>query len=84
MHLRVDTTVAERHDVVLSRFDFDPTDALGDEYSLTVALDLGDARRLSAYHSYPLDDSIAAWGTVTCLCRPLRPDSVRGTYEMQT
>jgi hypothetical protein len=23
-----------------------------------------------------------AYGTVTCLCRPLRPDSVRGTYTM--
>jgi hypothetical protein len=70
--------------VVLARFEFDPSEALGDEYSLTVALDLGDARRLSAGHHYPLGDSIPAWGTVTCLCRPMRPDSVRGTYMMQT
>ena len=84
VRLRVDTTVSGRHDVVLARFDFDPSDALGDEYSLTVALDLGDARQLSANHSYSLGDSIPAYATVTCLCRPLRPDSVRGTYEMQT
>jgi hypothetical protein len=84
VHLRVDTNVAERHDVVLARFDFDPSEGLGDEYSLTVALDLGDARQLSAEHRYSLGDSIPAWGTVTCLCRPLRPDSVRGTYVMQT
>ncbi|HEY7192614.1 MAG TPA: hypothetical protein VH439_02655 [Gemmatimonadales bacterium] len=84
VRLRVDTTVAERHDVVVASFDFDPSDALGDEYSLTVALDLGDARRLSANHRYSLGDSIPAYATVTCLCRPLRPDSVRGTYVMQT
>lgn len=84
VHLRVDTTVAERHDVLLARFDFDPSDASGDEYALTVALDLGDARRLASNRAYSLGDSIPADGTVTCLCRPLRPDSVRGTYTMQT
>jgi hypothetical protein len=84
VHLRVDTTVAERHDVVLARFDFDPSDGDGDEYALTVALDIGDARRLSANRAYSLGDSIPAFGTVTCLCRPLRPDSVRGSYTMQT
>jgi len=84
VRLRVDTTVAERHDVVLARFDFDPSDGLGDEYSLTVALDLGDAQRLSANHSYSLGDSIPAYATVACLCRPLRADSVRGTYVMET
>lgn len=84
VRLRIDTAAAERHDVVLARFDFDPSDALGDEYSLTVALDLGDTRRLSANHPYLLGDSIPAHATVTCLCRPLKPDSVRGTYVMQT
>ena len=84
VRLRVDTNVVERHDVVLARFDFNPSEAEGDEYSLTVALDLGDARRLAANHPYSLGHSIPAHGTVTCLCRPLRPDSVRGTYEMQT
>ena len=84
VHLGVDTNVVERHDVVLARFDFDPSEAEGDEYSLTVALDLGDARRFSANHPYSLGDSIPAYATVTCLCRPLRPDSVRGNYEVQT
>ena len=85
IRLRVDTLgIAERHDIVLARFDFDPSDAIGDEYSLTLGLDLGDVRRLSADHPYAVGDSIRAYGTVTCLCRPLRPDSVRGMYTMQT
>jgi len=84
VHLRVDTTVADRHDVVLARFDFDPSEGDGDEYALTIALDLVDARRLSANRPYPLGDSLKAHATVSCLCRPLRPDSVRGTYTMQT
>ncbi|MEX2155691.1 MAG: hypothetical protein WD773_02495 [Gemmatimonadales bacterium] len=85
VHLRVDTTgVTDRHDVVLARFDFDPSEGAGDEYALTVALEIGDARQLSANRPYSLGDSIPAYGTVTCLCRPLRPDSVGGTYTMQT
>jgi len=84
VRLRADTGFTERHDVVVARFDFDPSEAVGDEYSLTVALDLGDVLRLSANHPYPIGDSIRAYATVTCLCRPLRPDSVRGTYVVQT
>lgn len=85
VRLRVDTAgVTERHDVVLARFDFNPTEGSGDEYALTVALDLGDVMRLSANRAYPLKDSIPAYGTVTYLGRPLRPDSVRGTYMVQT
>ena len=84
VRLRVDTGLTDRHDVVLARFDFDPSEALGDEYALTIALDLGDVRRLSVNHPYSLGDSIPAYTTVTCLCRPLRPDSVRGTYAIQT
>ncbi len=85
VRLRVDTTgITERHDVLLARFDFDPSEAEGDEYEQTVALDLGNVLRLAANHPYPLGDSIPAYATVTCLCRPLRPDSVRGTYTMQT
>ena len=85
IRFQVDTTdVTERHDVVLARFDFDPSEGTGDEYALTIALDIGDVRRLSANHAYPLGDSIPAYATVTCLCRPLRPDSVRGSYTMQT
>lgn len=84
VHLRVDTSLAERHDVLLARYDFDPSDGAGDEYALTIALDLGDARTLSANRPYTLGDAIKAHATVSCLCTPLRPDSVRGTYAMQT
>ena len=42
------------------------------------------ARRLSASHAYQLGSDIPAYATVTCFCRPLRPDSVRGTYTMAT
>jgi hypothetical protein len=89
VRLRVDTTAGagdsvERHDVVLARFDFDPSEGAGDEYAITIGLELGDARRLRANHPYSLGVEIPAHGTVTCLCRPLRPDSVRGTYVMQT
>lgn len=84
VRLRSDTGLPMRHDVIVARFDFDPSDGMGDEYSLNVALDLGDVQRLSANHPYSLGDSIPAHATVTCLCRPLRPDSVRGTYVIQT
>src|SRR5690349_4873938 len=73
------TGVAGRHDVVLARFDFD------DSYSLTIGLDFGDVRHLERGHPYRLggrDAEVPAFATVACLCRPLRPDSVRGTYEM--
>ena len=85
VRIKVDTTgVTQRHDVVFARFDFDPSEGTGDEYALTVALELGDARRLTPRHAYRLGTEVPAHGTVTCLCRPLRPDSVRGTYEMET
>jgi len=60
VYLRVDTNVTGRHDVLLARYDFNPNDALGDGYSLIVALDLGDARQLSAGHRNALGDSIPA------------------------
>lgn len=79
VRLRVDTIgVTERHDVLLARFDF------GDQYALTVGLELGDATRLERDRRYRLGVEIPATGTVTCLCRPLRPDSVRGTYLTTT
>ena len=85
VRLRVDTTgMSERHDVILANFDFDPGEGLGDEYALTVALDLGDVRRLEAGHAYALGTAVPAVATVTWLGRPLYPDSVRGTYTMQT
>jgi hypothetical protein len=83
--IRIDSTASARHDVILARFDFDPAYGAGDEYSLTIGLDLGVARDL------PLNEPIAlgpppgripAAATVTCLCRPLRPDSVRGSLTI--
>jgi hypothetical protein len=71
--------IAGRHDVLLARFDFD------DSYALTIGLDFGDVRHLDQGRPYALggrDAPIPAFATVACLCRPLRPDSVRGTYEM--
>ena len=84
--IRVDSGLAERHDVVLARYDFDPLPGMGDEYSLTLGLDLGDARGLPlrtplALGPPPLD--IPAVAIVACLCRPLRPDSVRGTLTIR-
>jgi hypothetical protein len=84
VRMRVDTADTARHDVLLARFDFDPSEALGDEYELTLGLDLGDVRRLSADHPYAIDAAVRAYMTVTCLCRPLKPDSVRGSYTLQT
>lgn len=85
VRLKVDTTgVTDRHDILSARFEFDPSEGTGDEYSLNVALDIGDAPRLSASHAYQLGSDIPAYATVTCFCRPLRPDSVRGTYTMAT
>lgn len=71
------------HHVLLARFEFNPSPAEGDEYALNVALDLGDIRtrlRGTTYALGPL--GIPAYGTVTCLCRPLRPDSVRGAFTI--
>ena len=85
VRLKVDTSgVTERHDVLSARFEFDPSDAIGDEYDVNVALEIGDGPGLSAGHPYRLGVDIPAFATVTCLCRPLHPDSVRGTYTMST
>ena len=85
VRLKVDTTgVTERHDILSARFEFDPGEGTGDEYALSIALDIGDVRRLAADHPYRLGSDIPAYATVICFCRPLRPDSVRGTYTMST
>jgi hypothetical protein len=69
------------HHVLLTRFEFNPSSAEGDEYALNVALDLGDIRAVRRGTTYALGpQGIPAYGTVTCLCRPLKPDSVRGTF----
>jgi hypothetical protein len=73
------------HDVMVTRFDFDPTAGIGDEYAITLGLDLGDVRTLERGVPYALGPPparIPAYGTVTCLCRPLAPDSVRGTFTI--
>jgi hypothetical protein len=83
--IRIDSGTPERHDVVLARFDFDPAYGAGDEYSLTLGLDLGVARDLPLGEPIPLGPPpgrIPAAATVACLCRPLRPDSVRGTLTI--
>src|SRR5437763_7631699 len=67
-------------DVGLARYDFNPAEGEGDEYSLTLALDLGRARDLRQNVPYtlgPADARIPAYATVTCFCQPLKPDSVR-------
>jgi len=72
------------HHVLLARFDFNPDQGLGDEYALHLALDLGDIRARRYGTPYPLGEAagLPAYGTVTCLCRPLKPDSVRGTFTL--
>jgi len=87
VRLRADTAVPDGHDVLVARFDFDPAPGVGDEYSIGLALDFGRARDLrteTAYALGPPPARIPAWATVGCLCRPLKPDSVRGTYVLSS
>ncbi|PYO97066.1 MAG: hypothetical protein DMD61_13050 [Gemmatimonadetes bacterium] len=84
--LSLDTT-AGGGDVALARYDFNPAVGEGDEYSLTIVLDLGRARDLrpGVPHALgPPPARIPAYGTVTCFCGPLKPDSVRGTFLLVT
>ena len=86
VRLRIDSAgVTERHDVLLTRFDFNPMTGLGDEHSLALGIDLGRARELPVGTALRLGgpDGLPAYGTVTCLCAPLRPDSVRGWLVIQ-
>jgi len=86
VRMRIDTTHGGG-DVGLARYDFNPAVGEGDEYSLTLALDLGRARDLRpnvAYTLGPPPARLPAYATVTCLCRPLKPDSVRGTFTLAT
>jgi hypothetical protein len=73
------------HDILVVRFEFNPTPAMGDEYALTVGLDLGNVHTLQRTVPYALGPPparIPAYGTVTCLCQPLKPDSIRGTFTI--
>jgi len=78
-------TVAGRHDVLLTKFDFgSPADGSG--YELTLGLDFRDTRDLTLGKAYTVGAAradIPAVATVACLCHPVRPDSVRGTYELE-
>lgn len=83
--IRIDSGLPDRHDVILARYDFDPLYGAGDEYALTLGLDLGVARDLPVGEPLALGPPparIPAVATVTCLCRPLRPDSVRGALTI--
>ena len=86
VRMRIDTARGGG-DVVLARYDFNPSAAEGDEYALTIGLELGRVRDLKANTSYtlgPPPGRIPAVATVACLCRPLKPDSVRGAFLLAT
>jgi hypothetical protein len=86
VRMRIDTTPSGG-DVAIARYDFNPAVGDGDEYSLTLALDLAhlrDLRQNVAYALGPPPARLPAYATVTCLCRPLKPDSVRGTLTVAT
>jgi len=86
MRIRIDTARGGG-DVALVRYDFDPSPGAGDEYALTLGLDFGNVRALRPGVPYELGSPparIPAFATVTCFCRPLRPDSVRGTFTLVT
>jgi hypothetical protein len=88
VRLGIDTTpVPGAGDVVLARYEFNPTDAAGDEYALTVGLDLGKAHDLPIGQSLPLGPPpgrIPTFATIACLCRPLKLDSARGGLRLAT
>lgn len=84
IRLRLDTAVAGGTDVLLVRYDFNPTQGYGDEYAITlgVALDSAAVRSRSQFALGPKPPAQLALGTVACLCRPLKPDSVVGTLTI--
>lgn len=88
MHVEPLDSARGGHDVLATRFEFNPAPpSAGDEYALSVAFDLGDIRQLrrgTPYALGPPPARIPAYATVACLCRPLRPDSVRGTLTISS
>ena len=87
MRLGIDSAPPDNGDAVLVRYDFDPSPALGDEYALTLGLTLGRAHDLKPGVAYVVGGTgaaIPAHATVTCLCAPVREDSVRGTLTLAT
>ena len=84
VRLRLDTGVAGGGDVLLTRYDFNPTPGYGDEYAITlgIPLDPGAVRSGAKITLGPRPPAVSATGTVACLCSPLRPDSVVGTLTI--
>lgn len=84
VRLRIDTGVAGGQDVLLTRFDFNPAPGNGDEYAITlgIPLDPGAVRSSTTIKLGPRPPGVPAVGTVACLCRPLRPDSVVGALSI--
>ena len=84
VRMTIDTTHGGT-DVGLAHYDFTPAD--GAEYEIALGLDLRQLRQLRQDVPYALGSltaTIPAYATVTCFCRPLKPDSVRGTFVLAT
>jgi hypothetical protein len=82
--LAIDTTQGGG-DVGLARYDFNPAE--GAAYAITLGLEFGNVRELRPDVPYALGPPparIPASATVTCFCRPLKPDSVRGAFRLAT
>jgi len=88
VRMRIDTRgPAAGGDVVHARYEFNPTAAVGDEYALSLGLELGRVRDLRPGVRYSVGSTravIPAHATVACMCRPLREDSIRGSFQLAT
>ena len=88
VRMRIDTGgPGQSGDVVLLRYDFNPTPGVGDEYTIALGLELGRARDLHTgivYVMGPPPGRIPAYATIACLCEPLKLDSARGTVALAT
>jgi hypothetical protein len=86
VRMTIDTTHGGT-DVGLAHYDFTSEWGDGGEYELALGLDLRHLRALRQSVPYalgPPSATIPAYATVTCFCRPLKPDSVRGTFVLAT
>ena len=74
------------HDVLVAALDFNPSqDVLGDEYSLSIAIDIGPPKSLPVETPRALggpDGLAVALGSRIGLGPILRPDSVRGQFRL--
>ena len=88
VRMRIDTGgPAPGGDVVLLDYDFNPATGVGDEYTIALGLELGRVRTLRTGVGYLIGSEpgrIPAYATITCLCEPLKLDSVRGTMALAT